>query len=380
MSAHVRLPRSHPRQPPSTALAPRTGGVAGNARLTGAVAVALLVLLAAEGVTIPFIGQLLGPHMFIGLLLIPPVALKLASTGYRFARYYTHDEPYVRKGPPPIRPAPARARRRPHHARRLRHRRRPALHRAAEQHADLRPQAELHRLGGADGPARARPPARAAAPGERRLAAQRAAARRASPGPGCGRARSPRRSSLGVALGFLALSAGQAVALSELPAPLQRHFGKRRQPEIMDPIQKRELKRQAWMRLAAQRRRAGLLRGRVVAISLVCFAAPLGHRLRADGDRQRPGAERQGKGGGDAHAPRRQRRSRNHGPARTRTGAYRRRRRGRKKVPPKPNRNRNRRSKPNRKPKKRRRRSKKRNPNRWKKPNRNSKKSNPNRW
>ena len=80
---------------------PRTGGVAGNARLTGAVAVALLVLLAAEGVTIPFIGQMLGAHMFIGLLLIPPVALKLASTGYRFTRYYTHDEAYVRKGPPP---------------------------------------------------------------------------------------------------------------------------------------------------------------------------------------------------------------------------------------------------------------------------------------
>jgi hypothetical protein len=79
----------------------RSGGTTGNARLTGAVAVALLVLLAAEGVTIPFIGQLLGPHIFIGLLLVPPVALKLASTGYRFARYYTHDEPYVRKGPPP---------------------------------------------------------------------------------------------------------------------------------------------------------------------------------------------------------------------------------------------------------------------------------------
>jgi len=40
----------------------------------------------------------------------------------------------------------------------------------------------------------------------------------------------------------------------------------------MDPIQKRELKRKAWARLAAQRRRAGLLRGRVVAVSLVCFA------------------------------------------------------------------------------------------------------------
>ncbi|MBS1860484.1 MAG: hypothetical protein JSS68_02110 [Actinobacteria bacterium] len=40
----------------------------------------------------------------------------------------------------------------------------------------------------------------------------------------------------------------------------------------MDPIRKRELKRQAWQRLSAQRRRAGLLRGRVVVISLVCFA------------------------------------------------------------------------------------------------------------
>jgi non-ribosomal peptide synthetase component E (peptide arylation enzyme) len=39
----------------------------------------------------------------------------------------------------------------------------------------------------------------------------------------------------------------------------------------MDPIQKRELKRQAFQRLAAQRRRAGMLRGRVVAISLICF-------------------------------------------------------------------------------------------------------------
>lgn len=83
-------------------VAPRSGGVTGNARLTAAVAVALLILLAAEGVTIPFIGQLLGPHFFIGLMLVPPVALKLGSTGYRFVRYYTHDGPYVRKGPPPI--------------------------------------------------------------------------------------------------------------------------------------------------------------------------------------------------------------------------------------------------------------------------------------
>jgi hypothetical protein len=39
--------------------------------------------------------------MFIGILLIPPVALKMASTGYRFVRYYTADPRYRRKGPPP---------------------------------------------------------------------------------------------------------------------------------------------------------------------------------------------------------------------------------------------------------------------------------------
>jgi hypothetical protein len=77
-------------------------GVAGNARLTAATAAALLILLAAEGVTIPFIGQLLGPHIFIGMLLIPPVLLKMGSTGYRFARYYSGSPEYVGKGPPSL--------------------------------------------------------------------------------------------------------------------------------------------------------------------------------------------------------------------------------------------------------------------------------------
>jgi hypothetical protein len=75
-------------------------GVEGNARLTGASAVVLLVLLAAEGATIPFIGRLVQPHVFIGMMLIPPILLKLGSTGYRFARYYTGSPPYRRKGPP----------------------------------------------------------------------------------------------------------------------------------------------------------------------------------------------------------------------------------------------------------------------------------------
>jgi hypothetical protein len=76
------------------------GGPAGNERLTATTAALLLVLLAIEGATIVFIGRLLGMHMFVGLLLIPPVLLKMGSTGYRFVRYYTGSAPYRAKGPP----------------------------------------------------------------------------------------------------------------------------------------------------------------------------------------------------------------------------------------------------------------------------------------
>jgi len=67
---------------------------AANARLTALTGLALFVLLAAEGVTIPRIRLLLTPHLFIGIVLIPPVLLKLASTGFRFARYYLRDPDY----------------------------------------------------------------------------------------------------------------------------------------------------------------------------------------------------------------------------------------------------------------------------------------------
>jgi hypothetical protein len=79
---------------------PRWGGPAGNALLTSAAAVVLTVLLIAEGITIVRMGGLVTVHMFVGMVLIPPVLLKLASTGYRFVRYYAHSRPYRAKGPP----------------------------------------------------------------------------------------------------------------------------------------------------------------------------------------------------------------------------------------------------------------------------------------
>ncbi|MEA2424487.1 MAG: hypothetical protein QOH13_897 [Thermoleophilaceae bacterium] len=78
----------------------RFGGAEGNEILTSATAVLLIGLLAAEGYTIVNMRGLVTAHMFIGMVLIPPVLLKLASTGYRFARYYTGARPYREKGPP----------------------------------------------------------------------------------------------------------------------------------------------------------------------------------------------------------------------------------------------------------------------------------------
>jgi hypothetical protein len=76
------------------------GGTDANERLTTITGVLLLILLAVIGVTILSLRSLLWVHLFVGMLLIGPVALKMTSTGYRFVRYYTANPRYRRKGPP----------------------------------------------------------------------------------------------------------------------------------------------------------------------------------------------------------------------------------------------------------------------------------------
>ena len=88
-------------EPASRAQA-RDDGVEGNARLTGLTGALLFVALAVEGVTILDIHGLLSVHVFVGMLVGALVALKLASTGYRFVRYYTGDAAYRRRGAPPL--------------------------------------------------------------------------------------------------------------------------------------------------------------------------------------------------------------------------------------------------------------------------------------
>jgi hypothetical protein len=72
-----------------------------NARLTGAAGLVLLVLCCAEVATVVLgVRSVLTLHVVIGLLLVPPLLVKICSVSWRFFRYYRHDEAYRRKGPP----------------------------------------------------------------------------------------------------------------------------------------------------------------------------------------------------------------------------------------------------------------------------------------
>jgi hypothetical protein len=77
-----------------------SAGVEGNEKLTALTGAFLLLGFAVEGLTILEVRRLLLVHVLVGALLIGPVLLKIAATGYRFMRYYTRAQPYVRKGPP----------------------------------------------------------------------------------------------------------------------------------------------------------------------------------------------------------------------------------------------------------------------------------------
>jgi hypothetical protein len=76
--------------------------VAANERLTALNGALLFVVMAAIAITILFIRPLLPWHYLVGILVLPPLALKLFSTGYRFARYYGNDTAFKLAGAPPL--------------------------------------------------------------------------------------------------------------------------------------------------------------------------------------------------------------------------------------------------------------------------------------
>ena len=79
----------------------RLGGSRGNEILTSVNAVALVALIAVQLITVFALDSFIRVHLFVGVVLLGPVVLKLATTGYRFVRYYTGAREYREKGPPP---------------------------------------------------------------------------------------------------------------------------------------------------------------------------------------------------------------------------------------------------------------------------------------
>jgi hypothetical protein len=74
--------------------------VVGNERMTALAGAVLLVLIVVELGTTASLRTLLSAHVFVGVLLAGPLAVKLGSTGYRFVRYYTRSPAFLRRGRP----------------------------------------------------------------------------------------------------------------------------------------------------------------------------------------------------------------------------------------------------------------------------------------
>ncbi len=93
--------RAHRLHRPAVRLKPPSR-VEANARLTGTAGIVILILLIAELVTVVLgAGSVLSLHVAIGLILVPPVLVKLASTTWRMVNYYLGAAAYTHRGPPP---------------------------------------------------------------------------------------------------------------------------------------------------------------------------------------------------------------------------------------------------------------------------------------
>jgi hypothetical protein len=80
----------------------RLGGADGNERLSIALGVPLVALLGVEVLTTLDLPSYLSVHMFLGLVVLPVVSLKIASTSWRALRYYTGSSDYARLGTPQL--------------------------------------------------------------------------------------------------------------------------------------------------------------------------------------------------------------------------------------------------------------------------------------
>lgn len=83
-------------------VAARTGGPAGNARLTAWLGMLLLLAFLVEMATLVSLQRLVAVHIFVGALLVPLALMKTVTTTWRMVRYYARSAVYQQAGPPPL--------------------------------------------------------------------------------------------------------------------------------------------------------------------------------------------------------------------------------------------------------------------------------------
>lgn len=93
MQLRARLPGSGSSHHESTA---------GNEALTSWTGLLLLPLLGLVGLTGVAFGSLWRAHFVVGIILVPVLGMKLATTTYRAIRYYTGSKRYRAAGPPEL--------------------------------------------------------------------------------------------------------------------------------------------------------------------------------------------------------------------------------------------------------------------------------------
>jgi hypothetical protein len=75
--------------------------VAANSRLTAMSAIVLSALFCIQTTTVVLgVKSVLTLHVVIGLLLVPPLLVKIGSVSWRFIKYYRGDPAFRKKGPP----------------------------------------------------------------------------------------------------------------------------------------------------------------------------------------------------------------------------------------------------------------------------------------
>ena len=79
-------------------MTPEDAVVVANERMTAWAGAVLLVLIVVELASVLLLGPVLSLHVVVGVVLAGPLVVKVASTTFRFVRFYRRSRAFVERG------------------------------------------------------------------------------------------------------------------------------------------------------------------------------------------------------------------------------------------------------------------------------------------